>query len=387
MKSVPGRKIASCFTDRLKIPLYNPDMDTGIPGRSLGTNFLLWGLFLLLSACFAAAEQKSIPAGVEIRIRAQPETAAIGDPVRLDLEITTPRGYTVEIMEPARQTGDFFILEFHPGPEISEPEESGRQEKSSEGKDVSSQRHRARIVAAVYKTGTLSFPAIPVYITDAQGIKTETESPSVDIKIQSILTGNEPDLRDLKKQEDIPGEIPWLLWILLAATVGILGVSARYIRRKYRGKIPSMPPVPAQDPLDLAESELRDLAALNLPENGRTKKHYVLLSEIVKRILEAAYGIATAERTTIEIMDSFLGLSDIGREIPESIHSLLLQCDVVKFAKYTPSKRENDLASEEAFRILARAREYSQQSAVGSLQSAVGSDKVGAEMDETENKL
>ena len=212
-----------------------------------------------------------------------------------------------------------------------------------------------------------------MYVTDGRGHKTELKSPSVDVEIQSTLTGNDSDLRDLKKQAVIPGEVPWLSWILLAAAACILGAAAWFVRRKFRKNTSEIPSVEAQDPLDLAESELRNLIALNLPENGQTKKFYVRLSEIVKIILEAAYGIASVERTTIEILESLHGNSGFDREIREAVQSLLIQCDLVKFAKYIPSKSENDHAVEEAFRILARAREYT----ACSLLSAVGSDKTG----------
>ncbi|MBN2319095.1 MAG: hypothetical protein JXR49_08455 [Acidobacteria bacterium] len=332
--------------------------DGGCSGWGYNAVFFLFVFFLFLSACFATAVQQPVPAGIEIRTQAYPETAAIGDPIRFELDVTTPEGYSVEIPEPEQQTGDFFILEFFPGPVVTDSDGSEKKSLLSERKEAESQQHQARIVAAVYKTGTFTFPGIPVYISDDRGRKTELESPPVDIEIQSILTGNDPDLRDLKKQADIPGEIPWLLWTLIAATACLLGAAAWYIRRRYRKTSHEIPLIPAQDPLDLAESELRNLIAGRLPENGRTKKFYVLLSEIVKRILEAAYGIATAERTTIEIMESLHRRSELSLPIPEAIQSILLQCDVVKFAKYIPSKVENDGVVEEAFRILASAREY-----------------------------
>ena len=281
----------------------------------------------------------------------------------------------MDIPEPAQQTGDFFILEFFPVSIVPISDRSEKETQFSGRQGDQSQRYRAGIVAAVYKTGTFTFPGIPVYITDDRGHKTELESPPVDVEIQSTLTGNDTDLRDLKKQADIQGEVPWLRWILIAAAACILGAAAWFVRRKFRATKPEIPPIPAGDPLDPAESELRNLIALNLPENGQTKKFYVRLSEIVKRILEAAYGIATAERTTIEIMESLHGNSGLDREIREAVQSLLIQCDLVKFAKYIPSKSENDHAAEEAFRILARAREYT-----------VGSDKVGVGFEEAENK-
>jgi len=350
------------------------------PGPLPCIHFFLWGCVLFSSLCFGAGESRTTPEGIEIRTQAHPETAAIGDPVRIDLEVAAPRGYKIEIPEPEKQAGDFFILEFLPGPAIPASDKTGKETQFSGNQNGESQRYRARIVAAVYKTGTFLFPEIRVYVLDDQGRKTTTASPPVEIEIRSVLTGNDTDLRDLKKQADIPGEFPWLLIAILAATACILGAAAWYIRRKYhRSSIPG-PSTPARDPLVVAEEELRDLLARRWPENGLTKKFYVLLSEIVKRIVHAAYGIATEERTTIEIMDSLHRLSGLAREIPEAIQSLLLQCDIVKFAKYIPSNSENDHAAEEAYRILAHAKEHSRQ-------SVVGSDGIGVELEGSGNEL
>ncbi len=343
-------------------------------------HFLIGICLLISSPLPGAGESQAPPDGVEIRIRAHPETATIGDPIHIDLEVTAPRGYKIEIMEPEQQSGDFFILEFLPGPAIPASEETDKETRLSDKLDAGSLRHQARIVAAVYKTGTFLFPAIAVFITDDHGLKTGTESPSVEIEVRSILTGNDPDLKDLKKQAEIPGEIPWLLIALLAAALCVLGAAAWYIRRKYHESSPSRPSIPDRDPLDVAEEELRNLLARELPENGRTKKFYVLLSEIVKRILHAAYGIATEERTTMEIMDSLHTHSGLVQEIPEAIQSLLLQCDMVKFAKYIPSNSENDHAAAESFRILAQARKFAAgglQPDPGSRQSTVGGGSAG----------
>ena len=93
------------------------------------------------------------------------------------------------------------------------------------------------------------------------------------------------------------------------------------------------------------------------------KEFYVLLSEIVKRILEAGYEIHTAEQTTSEIMESLARKSDLEPEKLNRIESFFVRCDVVKFAKYVPSTPEHEAASENALEILAEAKK---QSAVGS---------------------
>ncbi|MBN2243187.1 MAG: hypothetical protein JW793_10895 [Acidobacteria bacterium] len=329
-----------------------------------------------MSVCFAAAQPQPLTAGVDIRTRVHPETAAVGDLIRIGIEITAPRGFGIEIMEPEGATGDFHIFDFIPGPAGADAEESGGGVPSPDERAEASERHAARIVAAAYKTGTFTFPGVAVIVTDPGGRRTRTQSPPVDVEIRSVLAQGDTGLRDLKEQADIPGEIPWLPLVLAAATAALLGAATWYVRRKFRKTPSAAPSTPAEDPLLLAESQLWDLIARNLPENGRTKEFYVLLSEIVKRILEAAYGIATAERTTIEIMDSLRGRTGLGPQRQETIRSVLLECDLVKFAKYIPSKSENDRAAEEAGRILSQAREY--------IKAAGGSDKTDMEIKEAE---
>ncbi|MEJ2245765.1 MAG: hypothetical protein P8Y80_06745 [Acidobacteriota bacterium] len=302
--------------------------------------------------------QQPFPAGVEIKATALPRTAAVGDRIRIELDITTPQGCRVEIPEPEQQIDDFSILEFFPGPDVADTHKSEQLDRANELPETSSYHHQAQIIAAIYKTGSFTFPGIPVFITDKDGAKTEIRSPSVDIEIRSVLQEDDHVLRGLKKQADIPEKFRWLFWTAIIVSLCILVAAAWFLWRKYRNRPVSMPSIPAQDAFDLAESDLRSLVARNLPGNGYTKKFYILLSEIVKRILERAYEIHTVERTTGEIMDSLGRNSGLKQDNLNAIEPFLLQCDVVKFAKYIPSKTENENAVETAFRILAQAREF-----------------------------
>ena len=322
------------------------------------TAFVFLNFFLFVSVCFGASVPQPFPAGVEIKATAHPQTAAIGDRIRIGLNITTPQGYRVEIPEPEHRVDDFSILEFFPGSEVAETLKSEHSAQANKAPEASSQHQQAQIIAAIYKTGKFTFPGIPVFITDNNGVKTEIRSPAVDIEIQSVLKEDDHVLRDLKKQADIQEKFRWLFWTLIIAAVCILGAAVWFLWRKYRNHPASTPSIPVRYTLDLAESDLRNLVARNLPENGHTKKFYILLSEIVKRILETAYEIQTAEQTTLEIMDSLRRHSELEQDNLSRIEPFLLQCDIVKFAKYIPSETENANAVENAFRILEQARNF-----------------------------
>ena len=334
--------------------------DPGRAGkRSLRILFLFAGSLSSSFLCLGSALEEPFPPGVEIRAEAHPEIASVGDPIRVDLAITAPPGYRIEIPEPERRIGDFHILDFVPGPGLPDPAEAGKREPSTTPPDEAARQGKAQVVTAVYKTGKFTFPGIPVYVTNKDGRKTGHRSPPIDIEIKSVLAADDSNLRDLKKQADIPEPVRWLLWTLVAAAACVLGAAAWYIRRRLGNRPVSSQSVSlAQNPFERAESDLRDLIAMQLPENGHAKKFYVLLSEIVKRILEAAYPIPAAERTTIEIMEDLRRQNGLGTENLEAVESLLLQCDIVKFAKYIPSATENGNATGSAFRILSEARQY-----------------------------
>jgi hypothetical protein len=332
-------------------PLRRRPVPTGITIPVLAAACLLSGTFR------ASAVPQALPEGAEIRIQANPETATVGDPIRIDLDITLPRGFRAEIPNPGRQARDFEISGFLPGTDVTEtgPEKNAPEPSGSPASPA--QHHRARIIAAVFKTGAFDFPGLKIYLTDPGGKVTEFESPRVRVEIRSVLDDKDRALRDLKKQAEIDEPFRWLFWSLIALAVCILGAAAWFAWRRYRRRPDAPPPEPRVDPLEQAEADLKALVARNLPENGRTKQLYILLSEIVKRVLEAGFGIQAIERTTGEIMDSLRRDSLPGTQSPDWIEALLVRCDMVKFAKYMPSKAENDHAVESAFAILAAARQ------------------------------
>jgi hypothetical protein len=308
------------------------------------------------------------PPQIGISMEANPKSATVGDPIRLDMDIATPSGYQVEIPKPVSPTGDFFIVDFSSEPQSLPVKTSTESAGSAPAQAGAKVHHRAQIVIAVYKTGKFAFPSIPLKIKTAEGKEIAAASPPVTIEIRSVITEKDPKLKDLKKQAEIPESARWFFWILLIASVCVLCGIIWYLWRRRRRSGDAPPPVQTQDLLDIAEKDLRDLLARGLPGSGMEKRFYVDLSEIVKRILEAGYDIRASELTTAEIMDSLCRRPVPGPEVRETIESFLIRCDVVKFAKYVPEKAEHEIASTDALGILAEVRKMmaDRQSLVGS---------------------
>jgi hypothetical protein len=316
-----------------------------------------FGCFLLLSLHTKTAAQTALPPGVNIQLEASPKKATVGDPIQINLDITTPPANRAEILQPEAQNENFSILRFSP-------------ESTTAKSNGDLLHHRAQIILAIYKTGAFTFPPVRIVLVDSTGKKTEVTSPSVYIEIQSVID-KDHNLKDLKKQADIPEKSRWLLWLALAVAGCILILLAWRFWKRKRNRSPAVnTTMPARDPLDVAESELRSLLAQGLPAGGHEKKFYVLLSDIVKRILESGFGISAAEQTTSEIMDSLRQVPDLSVEKLALIENSLGSCDIVKFAKYIPSKSEHEAAGEGALKILDAARGR-QPSAISSQPPAV----------------
>jgi hypothetical protein len=335
---------------------------------------------LILFSCAAPGQTKlertpaTLPPQFHIQVEAHPTTATIGDPIRLQLDIEMPSGSRVEIPRPVAKSGEFSVLDFTSGLLPAPIDSAKGSAKSAPNPGATRVRHRTQITIAVYRTGKFVFPAIPFSIKTADGKDLPAESPPVDIEIRSVVTEKNPNLKDLKKQAEIPEPVNWLLWISLIVSCCVLGALVWYFLRRRRARPVALTPAQTRDLLDIAESDLRQLLARGLPASGKEKAFYVALSEIVKKILEAGYGIHTAEQTTAEIMESMRDNANPDSGTETLIESFLTRCDIVKFARYVPTRAEHETASQSALQIL----EGSRQRAAGSRRSAVGGDSSSA---------
>jgi hypothetical protein len=213
---------------------------------------------------------------------------------------------------------------------------------------------------ALYKTGEFEFPPISMSLRSPEGKEILFSSPAVKVQIQSVLKSDDQNLKELKRQAEIKEPVRWLLWLTLACLfILLLAIAAAFWQRRRRRPAVFQSAVPQIDPLELAESELRDLLGRGLLEKGFIKQFYIALSEIVRRVVEAGYGIHTLEMTTSEIMEDLRADSKNhdGKENLARIESVLTLCDFAKFAKYLPSQRESEEAIRNAHQILSVIRE------------------------------
>lgn len=126
----------------------------------------------------------------------------------------------------------------------------------------------------------------------------------------------------------------WIFIILIFISAGI------YLYQKiYKKKINSIsiPSIPLE--VTLLES-LKNIKEKKYWENGRFKKYYSELSNVLWQFLEYRYSIQTFEKTSKEILES-LKWSDIPNEYPSELSRFFEISDGVKFAKFNPLQKDN----------------------------------------------
>ncbi len=90
---------------------------------------------------------------------------------------------------------------------------------------------------------------------------------------------------------------------------------------------------------------------------GKTKAYYIELSDIMRRYLENRFNIRAPEMTTEEFLIKVKEDSVLSLEHKGLLRDFLLNCDLVKFAKYQPAEQEAGLSFASAKKLIDQTKE------------------------------
>jgi hypothetical protein len=157
-------------------------------------------------------------------------------------------------------------------------------------------------------------------------------------------------IRDIKAIEKAPvsfSEVyPYVLLVVFASL--LVWFIVYYIRKKGKKQPLLSRPKIEEPPHVIALRELERLKSAKLWQRKETKLYYSQLTEIIRRYIEARFGIMAMEQTTDEIMIEFEGQEILSEEDYQLLRKMLDQADLVKFAKAEPLPDENETHYENA---------------------------------------
>lgn len=188
-----------------------------------------------------------------------------------------------------------------------------------------------------FDTGVVTIPALPL----KQGDKTWlTEERKIAVALPE--SGQKEDYFDIKGLLNVKRPWYWYLWFLIPVLVLALlvWVWQKYRRREPRSTVSKEPAVPphleAYQALDELESE-------KLWQNGKYKRYYSQLIDILRRFLARRYGMKTMESTADELALKTQKLS-LPQDFTEEYRRVLQTSALVKYAKAKPLAAENEHA-------------------------------------------
>jgi hypothetical protein len=293
------------------------------------------------AASDGGAAEAPDPDAPTVAARVDRAEAHVGDPIHLELVAIGKSAVPVNLPS-TLELGPFSLLD--------------RQESEQNLGDGRIKRQFTLTIAA-YEPGSKQVPAIEVTYLGPRGDVRTARTAAVTVKIGS-LTANEPEpaIKDAAPPVTVMEENLWPAYIagaLCAAGLGAL-LTMLLVRRlrARRGERPGPPPRPAHE---VALEKLDRLGAYGFLENADNRPFYFAVSEIIREYLGGRYAFDSLELTTDELIAELR--RQAGRELVlGEIQGWLSACDLVKFAKISPSAAEARGALESAIRIVTTSR-------------------------------
>jgi hypothetical protein len=286
----------------------------------------------------AAAADPDAPT---VTAKAERTEAHVGDPIPVTITAIAKAGVPVNLPA-ALSLAPFTLLD--------------RKAETEKALGDGRIRREFTLSVAAYEPGTPELPPIEVtYLAAGGAVRTVATAP-VPIKIASLIANEpEPALKDAAAPVTVMEPRLWPAYLagaLVAAALGAV-VAALIVRRMRarRGERPGPPPRPAHE---VALERLDRLGALGFLENADNRPFYFAISEVMRDYLGGRYGFDSLELTTDELVAELRARS---HEVTlGEIQGWLTACDLVKFAKISPTAAEARGALESAIRIVTTTR-------------------------------
>ena len=211
-----------------------------------------------------------------------------------------------------------------------------------------------------FDTGTFVLPQIPFVNFNGDTFYSDS---IIKISFIPVVLDTANIVFDIKEPKDVPFNFseakPYIYGSLIFLLIILLGY---YLIQRFRQKIKveeeqTIEQIPCDEE---AIQALKNLESKALCEKGSVKKHYVQLTEILRRYFDRAYHIDTLESTTDEIIDYLKDLK-VDVSLLTEITELLNEADFVKFAKSSPDKSTNDRFMNSSYRIVEECQKMNEE--------------------------
>ncbi len=276
------------------------------------------------------AEPRSRVPPVEVRAAVDPAVATTGDVITFTVEVERDPESSVSVPEPGTEIAGFRITDA-----------SQERKEAAGGRVIERNLYRLRADLV----GSYILPPVEVQFTDADGGQGTVSTSEIFVEVQSVLPaeGEASDIREIKPLEVVERPLPWP-WILGLGALVLAVAAALWARSRGRGAELEQRVRPAHE---IALEELSRLRRTDFSDLEALRAYYFDISEVLRRYVEARFGLNATDLTTEEIVPR-LGELDVSPEECSSLRAFLVDTDRVKFARHLPESEEIESTWEHA---------------------------------------
>ena len=188
-----------------------------------------------------------------------------------------------------------------------------------------------------FDSGRYVIPRIPVLINGkpifSDSIKVEVNDIKVDTLKQKMY-----DIKDIAHVESPLGT--WWIYILILLAIAVAGYFIYQFIKKRQNK-PKVETIIFKSPIEKATTLLQLLETKELWQKGEIKDYYSELTDIARNYIEEEINIPAMESTTSELIEGLRKAAKqkklkLSNETVQNLEKVLMQADLVKFAKIKP---------------------------------------------------
>ncbi len=258
----------------------------------------------------------------------------VGDVVPLTFEVTHPAGWRVIAPELPEQWGDYEVRA-QLLPTIRD---------NGDGTETTSQQ----IDVALFAPGTFQTPLMEFRLVNDSGQMTTRQVTPLSLTINSVLTPDDMELRDIKPQAELP--VPFVSPLVYIGAVALVAVSVAALALAIRRQQANRPVIDTRSIYQVAYDDLNAIDGRRFVEHGDYRSYAEEVSNVMRRLLERMYGISLKDHTLLEVRRMLRDV-DLPPDYLRFALSLLVDCDYVKFGHEMPDA--NDIAAR-----TTRARQF-----------------------------
>jgi hypothetical protein len=236
-------------------------------------------------------------------------------------------------------------------------------------------RHEFTLTIAAYEPGDKEVPPVEVTYLGGSGDVRTARTTALPVKLTSLIANEpEPALKDATGPVSVLEENRVVIYGAAGLFAAALGALVTFlVVRRLRARVAARPGPPPRPAHEIALEKLDRLGQYGFLEDADNRPFYFAVSEIIREYLGARFGFDSLELTTDELVEELRRTAD--RELGihgAEIRGWLAACDLVKFAKISPSATEARGALETALRIVTTTRPRPEPAPVTARAEATG---------------